>query len=54
MILTCTCKHKFQDTQYGPNQRVHNHAPKGNAGNPGWRCTVCGNVKPAKKEKERK
>lgn len=45
MILTCTCKHEFQDSEYGPSQRVHNYAPKAYRGNAGWRCTVCGDVK---------
>mgnify|MGYP003985295631 FL=1 len=47
MIKKCTCKHKFQDEKYGPNQRVHNFALKGNQGHAGWRCTVCSDVKPA-------
>ena len=48
MILKCNCKHEFQDKEYGPGMRVHNYAPKGYNGQPGWRCTVCENVKPAR------
>jgi len=44
MILTCTCKHAYQDTRYGANQRVHNWAPKSTATG-GWRCVVCGKIK---------
>lgn len=29
------CEHKFQDSLYGKNRRVHNKSAKG------WRCTVC-------------
>lgn len=44
-ILPCTCKHEFQDKEYGIQQRVHNYAEKENNGDGGWRCTVCKNVK---------
>jgi hypothetical protein len=43
--LKCNCKHSFQDKEHGKGIRVHNFAPKGNQGSPGWRCTVCKNVK---------
>ncbi len=44
-ILTCTCTHAFQNDRYGPFQRVHNYAPKSNAGSKkAWRCTVCGKI----------
>jgi hypothetical protein len=39
MILTCRCKHEFQDKLYGKHRRVHNPMAK----TPGaYRCTVCG------------
>jgi hypothetical protein len=47
MILACTCKHAFQDEQYGKGQRVHNWARKvGTSG--AWRCTICKSLKQAK------
>jgi len=52
VILPCSCKHKFQDEEYGEGMRVHNYAPKGYNGGPGWRCTVCEKVKPAKAKKD--
>lgn len=46
MILKCKCRHKVQDEMYGSQMRVHNFARKGfSDSKPGWRCTVCGNVK---------
>lgn len=38
-ILTCSCKHPYQDAKYGENRRVMN------AINKGYRCTVCGKDK---------
>jgi hypothetical protein len=38
MVLPCSCSHKFQDSEYGKGQRVHNSCVKG------YRCTVCGNI----------
>ena len=46
-ILRCNCNHAYQDNLYGVGNRVHNFAPKGFGNSPGWRCTVCGNVKSA-------
>ena len=46
MILKCSCKHEWQDKEYGPGMRVHNLARKGYNGRAGWRCTVCERVKP--------
>jgi len=40
-IMSCTCKHDFQDKEYGKQQRVHNYAEKKLA----FRCTVCKNEK---------
>lgn len=45
MILPCTCKHNFQDKQYGKKMRVHNYAAKANGGVGGYRCTVCLKIK---------
>jgi len=44
MIKKCSCKHEFQDKQYGDKMRVHNKC-KGVRTNIAWRCTVCGNKK---------
>lgn len=38
-IIKCACINAFQDSQYGPTQRVHT------VGNGKRTCTVCGNVK---------
>lgn len=38
MILECTCKHEFQDKQYGKNKRVMNEMTKAESH---YRCTVC-------------
>lgn len=45
-ILQCTCKHEFQDKEYGKQNRVHNWAVRREA----YRCTVCKNEKLAKKQ----
>ena len=39
-ITACTCKHDYQDSKYGKQQRVHNPFKKGDSF--GHRCTVCG------------
>jgi hypothetical protein len=41
VILTCTCKHAFQDALYGPGKRVHNFSKKKDV----QRCTVCSREK---------
>ena len=46
--IKCTCDHGDQDKMFGNGIRLHNYAPTGYANNPGWRCTVCTHVKPAK------
>jgi len=38
-VKSCTCKHAYQDKEYGINQRVYNKTTKGH------RCTVCGTEK---------
>lgn len=40
-IVRCSCKHEFQDREYGNGMRVCNGKNKGNKPD-GWRCTVCG------------
>lgn len=40
-ILPCTCQHKFQDENYGQNNRVHNPCPGKSATEVIYRCTVC-------------
>lgn len=43
MILKCDCKHKYQDSRYGPGRRVHNVCIKDRVVR--HRCTVCGAIK---------
>lgn len=38
-IISCTCKHPYQDKRYGKSRRVHNKTERG------YRCTVCSNEK---------
>ena len=45
--IKCNCNHDYQDKEYGAKNRVHNYALKGYRGAPGWRCTVCRDVKKA-------
>ena len=45
-VLSCKCSSPYQDERYGAGLRVHNHAPKVHSGAGGWRCSVCGDVKP--------
>ena len=48
-VMLCTCTNKFQDEEYGKNQRLFNlteKAPKGTV----WRCTVCDKEKSKWKE----
>lgn len=44
-IITCNCKHAYQDAQFGKGRRVHNWATGIFSGKGGWRCTVCLNEK---------
>jgi hypothetical protein len=45
-IMTCACKHEFQDSEYGIHRRVHNPCQPPNKGlGIAHRCTVCGHVK---------
>ena len=42
MILACSCKHPWQDRQYGEGRRHHNLTIKQGGGNKKvYRCTVC-------------
>jgi hypothetical protein len=36
-IVSCTCKHEYQDTKYGKGKRVANLSEKHGF----YRCTVC-------------
>ncbi len=45
--IKCSCKHGYQDRECGDGIRLHNYARKGRNGEPGWRCTVCCDVKVA-------
>lgn len=40
MIITCECKHEYQDKVYGKQKRVANPMKGKDKG----RCTVCGTV----------
>ncbi len=42
MVLSCTCKHEYQDQKYGQGKRIHNEIP-GQNGPPSWQCTICDN-----------
>lgn len=46
-ILKCTCKHSFQDAEYGIGMRVMNHAPAKGKKKDCYRCTVCGTTRDA-------
>lgn len=39
-IAWCDCKHAYQDTTYGKNQRVFNKSYSDSTGKM-WICTVC-------------
>lgn len=41
-ILPCTCSHPYQDSRYGPGNRVHNPGKEKT-----YTCTVCGRKKDA-------
>lgn len=43
-VMFCACVHNFQDKHYGKRKRLHNLADGVRA--KGYRCTVCGTVKP--------
>lgn len=37
-ILSCSCKHEYQDQRYGKGKRVHTATKDDEV----YRCTVCG------------
>ena len=39
VVLTCTCKHEYQDKKYGKGNRVFN--TKDPSKSTKYRCTVC-------------
>ena len=39
-VMNCSCKHEFQDHQYGKGMRLFNEIGKDQKS--GYRCTVCG------------
>ncbi len=39
-IMKCYCKHEFQDSRYGKQNRVYNKTKDDGI----YRCTVCGKV----------
>lgn len=47
MILACTCKNTFQDSKYGPGNRVHNRV-RPNDNPPSYSCAVCSTERNAK------
>ena len=40
-IMTCTCKHEYQDEKYGKGKRVFNAGAKGTGTVITYKCTVC-------------
>lgn len=46
MISKCDCKHDYQDSVYGKNNRVHNQSGKVTE----IHCTVCGKTNRMKEE----
>jgi hypothetical protein len=40
-IVSCTCKHEYQDKTYGPYKRVANAKKTGKDSKPEYVCTVC-------------
>ena len=52
VILPCSCKHKFQDGEYGSGMRLHNRMFKDQRSSGKARCSVCEKVHETKKEKE--
>lgn len=55
IVLSCTCKSKFQDARYGQGKRVHTPVNKSNekSGAPRqWRCTMCSTEHSSAKKEE--
>ena len=40
-IMTCNCKHEYQDERYGKNKRVFNAGSVGTGTKITYKCTVC-------------
>ena len=51
VILPCSCRHEFQDKEYGPGKRLHNRMSKDGKSSKKARCTVCGTVHEAREQK---
>lgn len=51
-ILSCRCRHAYQDATHGPGLRVHNHLPAAPKSPASARCTVCGNTRPRPMEEK--
>ncbi len=45
-IVSCDCKHEYQDQKHGKGKRVANFARNLNNKAGAYRCTVCGKVHP--------
>ena len=50
VLITCDCKHEYQDEKYGKNRRIANKKYKGNTAT----CTVCGKERVFKSSDELK
>lgn len=51
-ILSCSCKHEFQDEKYGRGNRVCNEVngkDTKESGNMWFRCTICATIHTARK-----
>jgi hypothetical protein len=46
-IVSCTCKHKFQDKMYGKGKRVTTKSSDKGKNAVVYRCTVCGKEHPS-------
>ena len=49
MIITCTCRHEYQDSKYGIGKRIANKMKKDGM----FRCTVCKKEHQISAEKEK-
>ena len=47
-VLSCSCKHEFQDRVYGNQNRVHTGGKPDSSGIQTFKCTVCSNEKQGK------
>lgn len=44
-VLSCSCKHDFQDKKYGRSKRLHNKMAGSEKALKRYRCTVCAKVR---------